>query len=234
MEAITQSVGKNGINKVSDVKVVQRALNSHHQEPALLTVDGLSGPRTVAAIEEFQARVLGFKHPDGRVDPGGKTFQALAHTVSPNGPEDWSGDSSKWPEDKKLSSMNSQLRSKVIPLLETLRSQGHEPKVFFAWRSLAAQAELKKQGRTTVDFSFHNASRAGRPNAYAADIIDRRFGWSEGSEAKAFFNALGKQAKFLDLHWGGDWVTFRDFAHIQLFPNSKLADIKAASTEASP
>ncbi len=66
------SVGKGGKNNQEDVKVVQELLNQHG---ASLTVDGLIGPSTIAAIKAFQQAELGFA--DGRVDPGGKTWSAL-------------------------------------------------------------------------------------------------------------------------------------------------------------
>ncbi|MBA1145936.1 lysozyme [Ectothiorhodospiraceae bacterium WFHF3C12] len=46
-------------------------------EPAPLAEDGIAGPNTIQRIERFQAVVLGFETPDGRVDPGAATLQAL-------------------------------------------------------------------------------------------------------------------------------------------------------------
>jgi hypothetical protein len=34
-------------------------------------------PRTIAAIEAFQRRVLNIHHPDGRIQPGDPTMVAL-------------------------------------------------------------------------------------------------------------------------------------------------------------
>ena len=78
--SITQSVGRNGTNRKDDVKTVQELINlSIKKLPALkpLTVDGDVGPLTIAAIEEFQHRVVGMAMPDGRVDPGGRTLSML-------------------------------------------------------------------------------------------------------------------------------------------------------------
>src|SRR5262249_21161443 len=38
---------------------------------------GISGAKTIFAIRTYQQRVAGMNPPDGRVDPGGKTFQFL-------------------------------------------------------------------------------------------------------------------------------------------------------------
>jgi predicted chitinase len=71
--------------------LVQRLLNQHRQPP-LRRIDenGVMGPDTIAAIEEFQRRVVKMKSPDGRVDPGGATLRALsehAHGASTSAPK---------------------------------------------------------------------------------------------------------------------------------------------------
>jgi peptidoglycan hydrolase-like protein with peptidoglycan-binding domain len=80
------SVGKGGTNKKADVRIVQQFLNSTPPSeggPALLLAeDGIIGPKTQAAIDRFQAKVL--RRPDGRLDPQGPTIKALTHHVSCN------------------------------------------------------------------------------------------------------------------------------------------------------
>ena len=41
--------------------------------------------------------------------------------------------------------------------------------------------------------------------------------------------ALGRIAKAEGLFWGGDWRSFKDWAHVQAHPNSKLTEIKRQS-----
>lgn len=78
MAHITNPVGRNGVNARPDVKTVQRLLNRIPLTPLRrLTEDGLAGPQTVAVIEEFQRRIVGYRSPDGRIDPGGKSMRAL-------------------------------------------------------------------------------------------------------------------------------------------------------------
>jgi hypothetical protein len=63
-----------------DVLTVQRLLNRYaHQLIPLppLVEDGRMGAKTIAAIMEFQRRLMRMPNPDGRVDPHGKTIQAL-------------------------------------------------------------------------------------------------------------------------------------------------------------
>ena len=91
MPDLRASVGQNGHNRSSDVKAVQRLLNQHLERltPSrpLLSVDGLIGDKTIMAIIDFQRQVLHFRNPDGRVDPGGRTWAGLqADTASPDSP----------------------------------------------------------------------------------------------------------------------------------------------------
>ena len=70
---IGASVGRGGANRREDVEAAQIALN---RRGAQLKIDGLIGPATIKAIEDFQ-RKLGVAQPDGRIDPGGRTETAL-------------------------------------------------------------------------------------------------------------------------------------------------------------
>lgn len=75
--SISASVGKGGVNKKADVKVVQKLLNDKNN--AGLTVDGLIGPATIGAIKNFQQNTFGWA--DGRIDVGGKSWSALSEGV---------------------------------------------------------------------------------------------------------------------------------------------------------
>lgn len=76
MVSIGGSVGETGANQRGDVTAVQQRLRAHGAPG--LKVDGMAGPRTVAAIRAFQSGRLRMVRPDGRVDPGGRTWRALA------------------------------------------------------------------------------------------------------------------------------------------------------------
>ena len=82
---ITASVGVGGVNRKVDVKQVQERLNPFAQRLELdpLAVDGDCGPKTRAEITAFQDDVLGMEVPDGRVDPGGRTWQQLDDAPRP-------------------------------------------------------------------------------------------------------------------------------------------------------
>jgi uncharacterized protein (TIGR02594 family) len=77
---ILQSVGRGGVNLRADVELVQALINAKIAQLRPLRplrVDGQVGARTIAAIEEFQRRVVGTDSPDGRVDRQGRTIAAL-------------------------------------------------------------------------------------------------------------------------------------------------------------
>lgn len=76
--SISASVGRGGANRGEDVRAIQQLINDHLPTPlAPLDVDGECGEATIGAIEEIQRRLLGMNPPDGRIDPGGATLQAL-------------------------------------------------------------------------------------------------------------------------------------------------------------
>jgi peptidoglycan L-alanyl-D-glutamate endopeptidase CwlK len=230
---IRRSVGKDGRNDPEDTGTVQMLLKKAGVYP--WKVDQQCGPKTVAAILEFQKSIM--KSPDGLVEPGGFTWRNLSNPkgqplnlTPPTTKAEWSGDSAKWTQDKKLQSMNPELRPKVVKVLEKLTEKGFQPKIFFGWRSVAVQLELYENKKSKVKFSFHNAqTKEGIPNSYAADIIDKRWAWGVEAKTNGFWDALGKIAKEEGLVWGGDWTDPWDPAHIQSKQNSQLAAVKKES-----
>ena len=78
MVTLQRPVGNGSDNRTADVRLVQQLLNRFRPAGAhLLRVDGGITPDVLLAIVDFQRRVAGFAHPDGIVDPGGKTLTAL-------------------------------------------------------------------------------------------------------------------------------------------------------------
>ena len=75
-QCIRGSVGRGGKNEHDDVELVQQLLADNGLDPG--AIDGVVGPRTIAAIERFQSAFLA--RPDGRVDPDGRTFRQLLGT----------------------------------------------------------------------------------------------------------------------------------------------------------
>ena len=223
---IKGSVGADGKNGKADTRKIQKLLNAIFPSTVLF-VDGDCGPKTIRRIKRFQKRFMA--NPDGRVDPGGRTLKKL-NAAAPGMQKDWRGDSSRWSQEKKLSSLDKRMRRKVVRVLDALKARGFKPRIFFAWRSVAVQLEIAAKGHSKVRFSYHNAQKKnGAPNAYAVDIIDQRWAWTDQAEKNGFWDALGNAGKAKGLFWGGDWRSFQDWAHLQFYPNYKLANVKKES-----
>lgn len=88
MIKIGSSVGNNATNNENDVLTIQSLLNKciHRLSPIRrLKADGDCGPLTVGVIIEFQRRIMNFKTPDGRIDPGGKSLDKMNELAAENG-----------------------------------------------------------------------------------------------------------------------------------------------------
>ena len=80
MSNIKKSVGYNGDNLQPDVVIVQSLLNQcigYLVPRTPQPVSGFCDIFTIDVIKDFQRRVVKSKSPDGRVDPGGRTLDAL-------------------------------------------------------------------------------------------------------------------------------------------------------------
>ncbi|EJF54024.1 putative peptidoglycan binding protein [Saprospira grandis DSM 2844] len=76
-KTIKASVGRGGTNDKADVQLVQELLKAKGHN---LAVDGLIGPGTIGEIKAFQQAAFGWA--DGRIDPGGQSWQALNGAAS--------------------------------------------------------------------------------------------------------------------------------------------------------
>lgn len=87
---LSSSVGIEGDNAPDDVLTVQKALNRLREKIGLaapLTEDGDMGAdpshsKTSEAIGLFQTHILGYLHPDYRIDPDGKSHRALIKALN--------------------------------------------------------------------------------------------------------------------------------------------------------
>ena len=94
MQRLVASVGQGGANHRSDVLTIQGLINQcigFIVPRAFVPVSGHCDSILTEAIQDFQGRVVKLDSPDGRVDPGGKTFNALIACASgkpyqPNSP----------------------------------------------------------------------------------------------------------------------------------------------------
>jgi hypothetical protein len=79
------SVGFGGVNLSADVMAVQNLINqflSFIAPRGPVSENGNCDADTISAIRDFQRLVVKAANPDGRVDPGGKTLEALTVCAS--------------------------------------------------------------------------------------------------------------------------------------------------------
>ena len=84
---LSQSVGVGGVNRRTDVRLIQSLLNLANFDRGgapRLKVDGVAGDKTYDAIGRFQSKSASLARPDRRVDPNGKTFRYLTMYLTPN------------------------------------------------------------------------------------------------------------------------------------------------------
>jgi peptidoglycan L-alanyl-D-glutamate endopeptidase CwlK len=218
---LSGSVGAGGDNYQIDVWLVQRMLNDALPRRPAHRLSGICGPETVDRIKRFQRRFM--RRPDGRVDVNGPTYLRLLR-LHPG--KNWRGHAARWDHSKKIESLHRVMRPRVEDVLEQLWLKDFQPKIHYGWRSLRQQADIVARGRSRVTFSFHNVQmNDGTPSSYAADIIDRRWGWEQQAMDSGFWTALGDAAKTADLYWGGNWGR-PDYAHVQYWNDGKLKEFK--------
>jgi hypothetical protein len=138
--AIGASVGKGAINALADVIVVQHLLNDWLGDTGqtLLPTTGNCGPLTLAAIEAFQTRVLGATKPDARIDPGGRTWNALSARATPtptappaplSGATWWHANQAGFPNSAAIADLIQPFRGNVTAFVAALKQAGADVKV---------------------------------------------------------------------------------------------------------
>lgn len=189
--AIGASVGKGGVNELADVLVVQHLLNgwlsATRQE--LVPTTGVCGPLTIDAIKAFQSRVLGAASPDGRIDPGGRTWQKLAAgtpaptpaprpgaPVSLSGAAWWRANQARFPNSAEIGDLVPPFRDKVTAFVQALKDAGATVKVS-ATRRNRTRAHL-------MHFCWRVANGAVAPKDVPA-IAGCEIKWDHGDLARS-------------------------------------------------
>jgi hypothetical protein len=76
---ILRTVGRDGVNAVFDVFIIQSLLNDRLPKPhSPIPVTGVADIGTTLAIEAYQAVVMNMVPPTGTVEPGSLTYYSLA------------------------------------------------------------------------------------------------------------------------------------------------------------
>lgn len=178
MSTITASVGRNGVNRAADVRTIQTLMNRHRRPgDQAIAVTGVANPETIAAIEEFQRRVVGLPNPDGRVDPDGRTLKALnIDTANLSGATWWHTNQARFPNSSRIEDLEPVFRAKFQEFLAALRAAGAITTIFASRRN--------KQRAYLMHYCFKIAngstSPADVPTEPGMNII-----WDHGDLAKS-------------------------------------------------
>ena len=184
MSTLTASVGRAGINHPNDVRTIQALLNKNRPlGQSLIAVNGLMNAETIAAIEEFQKRVVKLDTPDGRVDPDGKTLKALdagpqqaAAAANLSGAVWWHANQAKFPNSERVEDLEPSFRAKLQEFLAALNTAGATTTISATLRS--------KQRVYLMRHSFLIANGSENPSAVPAEPGVNIF-WNHGDPAKS-------------------------------------------------
>lgn len=124
----------------------------------------------------------------------------------------------------RLLLVNPKLREKVEQILEMAKMGGFTLLITQGLRTFAEQNELFAQGRSRSGAVVTNAKGGNSYHNYglAVDfcfIIDGQPSWNE-----KLYSRIGHWAYLVDLDWGGNWKTIKDFPHVQLTNNLSITD----------
>jgi hypothetical protein len=228
MTSISASVGRGGVNKTEDVTKVQQLLAPHvlalGRPP--LDVDGDYGENTRIAIRLYQQRVVGLSNPDGRVDPGGRTWQSLtagatAVPVQPapggstslSGGAWWDANQARFPNSSAIGDLAPSFRPKLAAFVQALRDAGasvsitagnrHETRAYlmhFCWnvaRGKVRPSAVPSKPGCDIQWNHGNDARSRA----AAKEMERRFRIVH--EPSLTSNHIGGEAVDMTIGWAG-------------------------------
>ncbi|MCH2044282.1 MAG: M15 family metallopeptidase [Saprospiraceae bacterium] len=218
---IQASVGKGGTNNEADVRIIQQLLKDKNYG---ISVDGDCGPKTIAAIKQFQAAVFN-GWSDGLISPGKTTWKKLigSEGVASNDSGgsatnddqgiQYTGTTTWDPKytDKRIKTLRAEVQPKAFGFINAAYNElGIKLRVTSALRTIAEQDALYAKGGVTQargGQSYHNYG-------LAIDVVEIKNGqpiWSNPNWGK--IAAIGKRFGFA---WGGDWKKFIDKPHFEI------------------
>jgi hypothetical protein len=131
-------------------------------------------------------------------------------------------------EEALLNQCHPAFRFKLASILRQLRAAHWQPMIWELMRTQEQQAGKVKHGYSKTLKSWHVPSTEGHLPANhssfyvvhgnAADIVDQRYHYQGPAKDLnfQFWKDLGRIAKREGCIWGGDWVSFKDVAHIEI------------------
>lgn len=132
---------------------------------------------------------------------------------------------------RKIIDLHPEMQPLAEKFLDACHAAGIEVLVTCTYRSMAEQAALYAQGRTSAGHvvtnarpgeSRHNDLLNGKPAARAFDIVPMRAGKPVWDAEDPVWQQMGDIGESLGLEWAGRWIHFREFPHFQL-PKTEAA-----------
>jgi hypothetical protein len=124
------------------------------------------------------------------------------------------------------SELHPELLKRINYVLQDLQARGWDVRLSNGSRSLSKQLLEKAAGRSSASFSFHMVTDgAGRPQAMAVHVIDRSLGY-RAAKGHPFWQDLETSAERHGLRTGNSWKKPWDPAHVQLYENKQLKDVR--------
>jgi hypothetical protein len=130
MASISASVGSGGVNAKPDVLTVEKLLNQYlaAEGAPLLSADGVVDVDTILTIQSYQADVVGIANPDGKIDPGGRTWKALdaGEGMGPrySGAAWWRANQAKYPTSQSVEDLAKPFRDNAKAFIKAMRDAG--------------------------------------------------------------------------------------------------------------
>ncbi|MBI3142590.1 MAG: M15 family metallopeptidase [Bacteroidetes bacterium] len=222
-------------HKGPEVKRIQELLNLHGASPKLLE-DGDFGPRTQAALREFQAGHFDRFGTGLAVDgiAGNETIWALSQLIQPVAPAAVQPDALSL---QRLASLHPKLRQEALALYHEVCRRGLHIRITAALRSFQEQDRLYQQGRTAPGPRVTNA-KAGQSYHNFGLAIDfclllpsGQVSWDRHADLDHNGQADWEEMVFVfkdaGWAWGGDWTSIKDYPHFEKTFGLSTAQLRA-------
>lgn len=212
---MTGSVGKGGKNAEPDVMLVQMLLNKHASAAGYskLKESGACDSGTLQAIVKFQ-RAIGIASPDGKVEPGKRTLQALQERTLPRQEPEPAQQAGK--KAGKVVGKISGVQKKIIDFAEAVAEfYGKDIRVVSGKRSPDEQAlamfrnwtKTLKRGKIYKYLAANQKLLTQLDQWYSEAVEDKSKSSAEKEEAKQkFLKAIVVIGSKISLHLVGEAI----------------------------
>lgn len=124
--------------------------------------------------------------------------------------------------DQRSESILKQVHPDLVRVIENTIQTPQAFTVVYGIRTLAVEEEAVRTGHSQTLHSRHLPNKDGLSCAVdVAALVLGKLSFAPGDEAEVFGN-IARQIKTsakelnIEVQWGGDWITFKDWGHFQL------------------